>query len=83
MCSSISLISLRRVLLFFGISGTVANSGTFYLVPNYIHIEDWGSHENHVWIYVHSNKKDPFGVLLAIAAQQDCGFQLYQNVTVE
>ena len=68
----------------FGISGIAEISGMFLsLVPNYIHIEDWGSHENYVWIYVHSNEIDPFGVLLAITTQQGCGFQMYHNVTAE
>ena len=32
----------------FGMSGRIANSGMFYLVPSYMQIEDRGSKENYV-----------------------------------
>ena len=32
----------------FGMSGRIANSGMFSLVPNYMQIEDRGSNENYV-----------------------------------
>ena len=65
----------------FGISGTVANNRVLALAPNYMDMEDWGSHEIYVWIY--SNDTDPYGVLLTIATQQDCRFQMFQNEMVE
>ena len=42
------------------------------------HIEDWGFHENYIWIYVHSNDLSPIRVVLANAIQQDCGFQMIE-----
>ena len=35
-----------------------------------MHMEDWGSQENYVWIYMHSKEIGSSGVLLATATQQ-------------
>ena len=36
-------------------------------------MEDWGSQENYVWIYMHSKEIGSSGV-----PNKDCGFQMYQ-----
>ena len=48
-----------------------------------MNIDDWGTHRNIVWIFVHLNDLNQAGVMFVTATQQDWGFQMNQNVAVE